>query len=82
VWVLSKPKITEVIWPGRGLNPGLEAEHRFDSLCPGGAAQWTSHPSQEQKTQVRTPPGASPTIVSYNASAVEIFNAANSIARF
>jgi hypothetical protein len=23
VWVLTKPLITEEIWPGQGLNPGL-----------------------------------------------------------
>jgi hypothetical protein len=24
VWFLTKPLITEEIWPGRGLNPGLQ----------------------------------------------------------
>jgi hypothetical protein len=26
-------------------------------VAPGGAAHWTSHPPQEQKTQVQIPPG-------------------------
>jgi hypothetical protein len=25
--------------------------------CPGGVTQWTLHPTQEQKTRVRIPPG-------------------------
>jgi hypothetical protein len=27
-----------------------------DEQTPGGVAQWTSHPPQEQKTRVRIPP--------------------------
>jgi hypothetical protein len=30
---------------------------KVEITCPGGAAQWTSHPTQEQKTRVRIPPG-------------------------
>jgi hypothetical protein len=30
--------------------------NNFQSF-PGGVAQWTSHPPQEQKTRVRIPPG-------------------------
>jgi hypothetical protein len=29
----------------------------FSTISPGGVAQVTSHPPQEQKTQVRIPPG-------------------------
>jgi hypothetical protein len=29
----------------------------FHSRCPGGVAQWTSHPPQLQQTRVRIPPG-------------------------
>jgi hypothetical protein len=42
-----------------------------DDFCPGA-----------QQTRVRFPPGANSTIVSYNASAGEIYNANSSLARF
>jgi hypothetical protein len=30
---------------------------KYIHICPGGVAQWSSHPSEEQKNRVRVPPG-------------------------
>jgi hypothetical protein len=31
--------------------------HQCYKMCPGGVAQWTSHPPQRQQSEVRVPPG-------------------------
>jgi hypothetical protein len=41
---------------GLGLSGGFINFIKFSGLSPGGVAQWTSHPTQRQKTRVRIPP--------------------------